>query len=147
MPVKDSIEAAAATKTEGNWPNVFAQAAALPGDRWWWNEFDGVRIPYALTAATVTHLVARVRELSSQANPFAEWNPGVRHTASVEYEARVERTADPRAPYQARMEVRFSFYCGGLCALSFTHSRTVDFDASGRVLRIRGDGPPRYIVS
>ena len=147
MPPKDSIQAATATITRGNWPRVFAQAAALPGERWWWHEFDDVLIPYALTGATVAHLVERVRELSAQPNPFARSNPGVEHTASVEYRARVERTADAQAPYQAQLEVRFRFYCGGRCALYFTHSRTVDFDASGRPVRILGDGPPRYTVS
>ena len=147
MPPTDSIAAATTTMTRGNWPRVFAAAAALPGERWWWHEFDNVLIPYALTGATVAHLVERVRELSAQPNPFARSNPGVDHTASVEYRARVERTTDARLPYQAQLEVRFRFHCGGRCALSFTHSRTVDFDASGRPVRIRGDGPPRYVVS
>ena len=148
MPPTDSIQAATVTMARGgNWPRVFAEAAALPGERWWWHEFDDVLIPYALTGATVKHLVERVRQLSARPNPFARSNPGVEHTASVEYRARVERTADSEAPYQARLEIRFRFYCGGRCALYFTHSRTVDFDAEGRPVRIRGDGPPRYIVS
>lgn len=148
MPARDSIEAAAApfTARGGNWPRVFAKAAELPGERWWWQEFDDVLIPYALTGATVSHLVERVREFSSQPNPFASSNPGVEHAASVEYRARVERTADARAPYRAQLEIRFRFYCGPRCALRFTHSRTVDFDADGRVIRVRGDGPPEYIV-
>ena len=147
MPPADSIQAAAATVTRGNWPRVFAEAAARPGERWWWHEFSNVLIPYALTGATVVHLVQRVRELSAQPNPFGRSHPGVDHTAAVEYRARVERTADVQAPYQVQLEVRFRFYCGSLCALYFTHSRTVDFDARGRVVRIRGDGHPRYIVS
>ena len=147
MPLTDSIAAATRTLTRGNWPRVFAGAAALPGERWWWHAFEEILIPYALTGATAAHLVKRVRELSAQPNPSARWNPGVDHTASVEYRARVEHTADTQLPYQAQLSVRFRYYCGRRCALDFTHSRTVDFDASGRPVRIRGDGPPRYLVS
>ena len=149
FPPRRLIEDAAAEQTELGHIRALTEAANVPGDRWWWREWDGVWLPFALTGAAVTHYVERVRELSAQPNPFAEYHRGVEHSASVEYTARVmpPMTGVTPALFEVQMEVRFSFYCGSLCSLSFTHVRRVTFDPHGSVLRVEGDHPPSYLVS
>jgi hypothetical protein len=146
-PAEEAIERAGAVDAGGGHVRAMAEASTLPGDRWWWRDWDGVLLPYALTAAAVEHFIDRVRDLSVQPNPAAQYEPSVEHRASVEYTATAVRTSDPEAPFQVDMRVHFRLYCGRLCALSFTHSRTVLFGADREVLRVFGDGPPTYVVS
>ncbi len=67
----------------------------------------------------------------------------------MEYTARVIRLANSAggASFEVYLNVRFRFYCGSLCALSFTHSRRIQFDESGTVLGVSGDVRPSYAVS
>jgi hypothetical protein len=95
----------------------------------------------------VTHYIERVRSLAAGPNPFAQYNPGVQHRASVEYTARVARRDRDTGSATVHLEVRFHFFCGGLCALSFVHTRAVEFDRAGRAVRVSGDRPPTYEVS
>ena len=103
-------------------------------------------IAFALTGAA-EYYISRVRHLSSQPNPFARYRPGVLHTASVEYTARVVRTDVETTPIRVELNVRFHFYCGSTCAVWFTHLRTVEFDVSGRAIGVTGDRPPVYGIS
>lgn len=148
MPSADSIEkAAAADPFRG--PGAiaaFKKAKEMAGERWWWHDFDNVLLPYALTGSAVLHYVERVRALAGGPNPFGGRNQAVAHRASIEYTAAVE-SRGAVGVRRVRMQVRFSFYCGPLCALSFNHSRIVEFDATGMPIRVEGDGPPSYIVS
>jgi hypothetical protein len=146
MPPADSIERKAALVSGSGHVAAFKEAKEMPGDRWWWRDWDDVLLPYALTGAAIDHYVARVRALAAAPNPFARWNQGVAHRARIEYTAAVEpRGAD--GGHRVRMQVRFSFYCGPLCALSFDHSRIVEFDPAGTPVRVEGDRPPSYVVS
>lgn len=45
------------------------------------------------------------------------------------------------------LRISWEYSCGPLCALSFTHTRMVWFNARGEVVRITGDRPPVVIVS
>ena len=63
------------------------------------------------------------------------------------YNARVRHAPAPGVAYAVVLSVDFNFYCGPLCALYFTHSRVVEFDQTGMIVGVHGDGPPRYIVS
>ena len=149
FPPRSLIESATVGVRGSGHIRALAEAASEPGNRWWWRDWDDVWLPFALTGAAVDHYVKRVRELSAQPNPFEEWNPGVEHRASVEYTARVIRPASSldAAPFEVHLEVQFWFYCGRLCALSFTHSRRIQFDESGTVLGVSGDVRPSYVVS
>jgi hypothetical protein len=71
----------------------------------------------------------------------------VEHSASVSYAATVARDPERGVAFRVRLHVEWSYYCGMLCALSFTHDRTVDFDRDGNIIRVGGDAPPGYIVS
>jgi hypothetical protein len=146
-PHRDTIARAASTVRGGDDSQALTEASRLSGARWWWREADGVLLPFALTGAAVEYYISRVRDLSSQPNPFARYRPGVLHTAAVEYTARVVRSDVETTPIRVELKLRFQFYCGSTCALWFTHSRTVEFDVSGRAIRVIGDRPPLYGIS
>lgn len=146
IPPTDSIEAAASRMRSASWVIDFADATHRTGPRWWWREWDGIWLPYALTGEAIAEYVRNVRTLSTSPNPFARHNPGVEHRAFLEYAATV--TALPADEgYRAELNVRYYFYCGPRCALSFTHTRVVVFDARGTVVRVEGDRPPHAVAS
>jgi hypothetical protein len=146
MPPRDAIQRAASRVNAEGSVQALAEASRLPGDRWWWREWDGVLLPYALTGAALSHYIDRVHDLSRRSNPFAAYNRGVKHRASIEYTARVVRDAES-APFRVLLVVHFSFYCGPECAMEFTHTRTVDFDVDDQVVRVAGDREPTVTVS
>ncbi|MDQ8154772.1 MAG: hypothetical protein P3B98_08915 [Gemmatimonadota bacterium] len=139
-----------ASSTEGlagdGWVAGFAAAAKLPGDRWWWREWDGALLPVAVTGRAVLHYLERVRALSGQPNPFARHNPGVQHRATLSYTALV-RANTVTGRREVHLNLSYEFYCGPLCAVSFTHARVVEFDQDGQPVAVHGDGRPRVVVS
>lgn len=147
VPPRDSIERAAAEVTAAGFVAAFRSAAQRPGARWWWLEWDTALLPYALTGAAVQHYIERVRALADEPNRFGPRNPPAAHRGSLEYTARIVRPLERPGIVEVHLQMSFSFYCGRLCALHFSHSRVVQFDATGRVLRVIGDKPPSYAVS
>ena len=145
LPLADSIAAAverypAEHSRSGRWPSHFAEAAAAPGPRWWWHRWDRVWLPYALTGAAVDHYLTEMRGLVR--NTYGE--PGFRPTGRFEYSAAVELAGAVR---MVRLSMKWSYHCGRLCGLWFSHERRVHFDANGEITRVEGDGPPRWMVS
>lgn len=128
-----------------NAPELFEEAAAREGERWWWYGYGDTLLPFAVTASAVRHYVERVRASSAGPNPIARYDPGVEHTARFEYEASV--TSTPTGNREVSMWIQWRFYCGSLCALSFRHRRIVTFDAEGNVVSVSGDEPPSVLVS
>lgn len=147
FPERAVIEREAGAKTGSGNVHAFAKAAAMPGDRWWWREWDTVLLPYALTGATVEHYLARVRALSAGPSPFAAYESARALRVSFRYLAAVERATAPGVAYRVTLRMQYQLYCGPRCALWFTKDRVVTFDAGGRVLSVTGDGEPRYMVS
>lgn len=128
------------------WVAGFADAAKLPGERWWWREWDGALLPVAVTGRAVLHYVERVRALSGQPNPFGRNNPGVLHRARMSYTATVTaNTATGRR--EVHLILTYELFCGRLCAVLFTHSRVVEFDRDGQPVAVHGDGRPSVTVS
>ncbi len=133
----------------GNWPNLLARAETLEaelGPRWWWLEWDRTLLPVALGAASIHHYVGLLRHRAVTPNPFGP-EP---HRGHLHYAARAEPAAGGEgdaAAWLVVLELRFTYYCGGRCALSFQHDRRVHFDAEGRPLRVEGDRIPQVAVS
>jgi len=146
IPPRAAIEQAAARVSGEGHIRALAEAARRRGERWWWRDWDGVLLPYALTGAAIEHYVERVRALSGQPNPSAG-SQGVLSSASVHYGTSVDEQPEPGVAYRVHLRVAFKFYCGSLCALWFNHRRTVDFDTKGAVLAVHGDEPHDYDVS
>lgn len=83
----------------------------------------------------------RVRALSRQPLPYVE--PGWNSKVYVTYRATVEHRPTHRTPqvaYRVHLTLDFFIECGGRCGFGFLPSRTVDFDAAGNAVAVRGDG-------
>lgn len=118
---------------------------------WWYSEFDGVRIPYAVTKSAVAYYL-KVSE------DFREGRPGApllgMKSSSLAYSASITTQenyrpgeAAPRREYAVAMRLEWSQYCGPLCAMSFSKSRAVVLTAGGDILAVDGDGCAGFAVS
>lgn len=99
------------------------------------------------TAAAVEYYVKRLRDLAAGQGQFV-YAPGEPpDEGSFNYVATVQPTTESVATHVVELKISWEYGCGMLCALSFTHSRKVWFDAKGAVIRITGDGRPMVVVS
>jgi hypothetical protein len=120
---------------------------------WWYDTFDGVRIPYAVTMDAVRYYLGLTQALG---RGDSTQTAGIRMKRShFSYYARISnRTAtysrDGRVfkdVYVVEMGLKWSNYCGSLCACSFRLDRTVLIRPDGTVLCVFGDQKPMVTVS
>jgi hypothetical protein len=126
----------------------------VPSDTrlWWSSEFDGVRIPYAITDVAVAYYLSLSDALRRGDTAKTR---GVRMSQSrLEYVATVERhdsfllgQATYADVYVVRLRLAWGNYCGPLCALSFSSARTVVVGRDGIVRAVQGDGILEMTVS
>jgi hypothetical protein len=119
---------------------------------WWYDQFDNVRIPFAVTGDAVRYYVALAQAFGSGDTARTHrWR--MKH-CQFEYSATVSRV--PRFArygrefddvYVVEMKLSWFNYCGPVCALSFHLDRTVVLRADGTVLCVFGDRKPSIIVS
>jgi hypothetical protein len=133
VPPGDSVELAARRGTPQS-TVVYHSHPSLSPPRWWLREWNGVMLPYALTGSAARYYIDRVRMLATSPNPFNAYEPGFEHRSSMEYTARVVRDG---AKIEVHLRVAFSLTCGRLCGIGFAHSRIVEFDQGGAVVRVR----------
>ncbi len=123
------------------------RAAGNPADRWWLDHFDGTWIPYAVTGGAVAYYLDRLRDLAAGRGQFT-YAPGAEPDhGTFEYQAAVRRGTEPGVAYVVELRISWDYWCGMLCAMWFTHTRSVSFDATGAVLRVTGDEEPGVGVS
>jgi hypothetical protein len=145
-PPRDSVLAAASDLRVG------LRGTATESRLWWSSEFDGVRIPYAITDAAVAYYIALSDTLRRGRTPGGRGVSMLR--SNFEYVATVERHdrfvlrgATYSDVYVVRLRLAWSNYCGDLCALSFGAARTVLVGDDGGVRAVAGDGPTPAVVS
>jgi hypothetical protein len=150
FPPHESIEADVADflRSSGGrgWTARMDEAASLAGSRWWWDTFDGILTPYALTGPTVAYYIERLRDLAAGPSPVAEFTGSAIHRGEMRYRAGV-RCQDEGARCVVDMRLEWRYRCGSACAIWFTEERAVTFDASGEIVSVEGDGRPSYEVS
>lgn len=150
FPSRESIEAEVAdvlrSRSGPGWAARMREVASITGPRWWWDTFDRILTPYALTGPAVAYYLDRLRELAAGPNPFVESSGTARHSGEVTYRAGVQCDADSGLCV-VRMRLDWRYDCGSLCAIWFTEERSVTFDSAGRVVSVEGDGRPLYGVS
>ena len=120
---------------------------------WWYGEFDGVRLPYAVTMDAVRYYLALTQAFGRGDTTQTNGIPMKRSNFS--YHANVSSrpstySRDGRVfedVYVVEMGLRWSNYCGSLCACSFDLDRTVVLRRDGTVLCVFGDQRPRVLVS
>jgi hypothetical protein len=123
------------------------RTAGSPADRWWLDTFDETWIPFAVTAGAVDYYLGRLHDYAAGRSPFGfSATDGPDH-GSFSYTARVIPGSEPGVARVVELQLRWEYWCGMLCAIGFDHSRRVFFDATGRAVRVEGDGTPEVIVS
>ncbi len=120
--------------------------------RWWYGDFDGIRIPYAITGSSVDYYVSLIRYFQKgefdAAGTIRMQSASVTYTSAAKhYDSFIfgnERFTDV---YVVSQELKWKNYCGILCALWFTKTRMIVFDSNENVIAVFGDGSTIVIVS
>jgi hypothetical protein len=128
-------------------PKSSPRPAGSPSDRWWFDSFDNTWVPFAVTGAAVDYYLARLRDIAAGRGEFtyAQGEPADRGT--LKYTAIVRPDSSNGGAYVVELRLDWSYWCGVLCGIWFTQTRTVSFDRSGAVVGISGDRRPSVIVS
>ena len=158
-PTPDAIIATATSADERN--RLLATAAGVSlntlkvpqrtagnrADRWWLDAFDETWIPFAVTAGAADYYLGRLHDYAAGRSPFGfSATDGPDH-GSFSYTARVIPSSEPGVVRIVELQLRWEYWCGMLCAMGFNHTRRVFFDATGRAVRVEGDGQPMVGVS
>lgn len=150
FPPRESVEADVADflRSHGGrgWTARMEEAASMAGPRWWWDTFDQILTPYALTGPSVAYYLERLRNLAAGSSSLAESTGTPLHSGEVEYRANVQCQSDG-GHCVVNMRLEWTYHCGAACAIWFTEERAVTFDSTGEILSVEGDGRPSYEVS
>jgi len=145
-------EAELIRRAEAERPVRDVPGAVGAGQAWWFHDFDGVRIAWAVTDGALQYYVALVAAF--RAADFSTTHGLAMTQASVKYEASVESAARFEFGDRVfenvrlvRLSLGWSQYCGGECAMGFHKERVVVFGADGAVQAVLLDGEAAYIVS
>jgi hypothetical protein len=130
------------------YPNTIKPA----GMRWWCTQFDGVFMPYAVTRDAVEYYLTVTDEFRQ--NNFIRTHKLRMEETTFSYSAEINiRTKAVilgkvfTDVYEVRMTLSWGQYCGNLCAMSISGSRTVVLDKRGVILFMTGDGDSQGMVS
>jgi hypothetical protein len=122
----------------------------VPQDKlWWYSEFDGVRIPYAITAEAVDYYVNlvqgyRKREWKSDIEPSSQFT----YSAEVVFSEHYEKNENKfQQVYVVNMKLSMRATFASLSAVGFAKERIVVLDRQGKVLAVFGDGETPFMVS
>lgn len=129
-----------------------SQSLDIKEPLWWSSSFDGVRIPYAITAGAVTYYQKLIQDFMkgdfSGSGNIKMTNASLKYTASIkQYAEWTYEKQDFKDVYVADMVLSWSQYCGNLCAMGFTKKRLVVLDKDGNVRAVFGDGNTGTVVS
>lgn len=123
------------------------RSAGNPADRWWLTHFDETWISYAITGAAVDYYLGRLRDFAAGRGRF-QYGPGEQlDNGKFDYRASVRRSTKPGTAFTVTMRLHWYYWCGTMCAMEFSQTRLVDFDANGHILRVTGDERPDVEVS
>lgn len=119
---------------------------------WWTDQFDGVKIPGAITGEAIRYYIHIIR--SMQKGDYSVCD-GYRHKRShFDYKAEVHyhpkfqyKDRAFRNVYTVQMKLSISTYMGDMAAMYFTKERVVVFSKGGSVLAVLGDDEGSMIVS
>ena len=126
---------------------------------WYYSSFDGVLIPFAITADAVAYYSNLIDELESGKKLQFLMKATFEYRASVTFEETytfedenpmstdIHASATFEKVYVVRMALNWYQYCGPICAMWIDHERVVVFDESGAVIQVFLDGPHPVAVS
>ena len=118
---------------------------------WWFRTFDRVRIPYAITEATLPYYLGVIEAFMagdfSQAGGITMKKATLKYSAQVEHHESFTHEGSTFADVDVvSLSLSWLQYCGGECAMGFGKERIVVFGPDGGVLAVFGDGETPYIV-
>lgn len=121
-------------------------------DLWWWNDFDGVRLPYAITTSAVVYYRQKIREFRGgdfkATRGIKMFSANMKYVSDIKYH--VDFTQGKRkfrGVYVVKMQLIWEQTCGSVCGMYFNRERTVVLSKNGNVLAVSGDGAESVIVS
>jgi hypothetical protein len=119
---------------------------------WWYDDFDGVRLPYAVTGDAVRYYL----ELT-QAFGKGDWSKTHIRMKRSDFSYSATISAGPTTyskngldftgVYIVELKLGWSNYCGTTCACFFDLDRTVVLRPDGSVVCVIGDRKPMVVVS
>ncbi len=137
FPPKDMI------LQEDNGP-ISDDAVNYTGTLWWFTNFDGVRIPYALTGASVEYYKQLITYF--QDGDFTSANTIDMNSAYLVYDADVSYRSSYtlgekyyKNVYVVNLSLKWGCSCGTLCAQDFRAKRIVVIDNNNMIITVSGD--------
>ncbi len=138
----------------------FIPQSSIPDSNlWFFEEFDGVLIPFAITSDAISYYDDLIDSLSAN-NGYKffitanfEYRAEIQFKESYTFEGENPFTGEPLPSvsyehvYVTTMSLKWENYCGMLCGLWISHKRIVVFDESGNLLNVFYDGPIPIMVS
>lgn len=128
-----------------------AEEFSPPDGRWWCDEFDNIKIADCVTLQAIQYYATLIENIRRDHDYTGI---SIKH-ANFTYVAEVHNitnkgtynTSDTTL-YEVNLTTHFDEYCGNVCAMHFTHTRSVIFNQRQEVLAVKGDdNPPPVIVS
>lgn len=133
---------------------IFSNIEIPDSAYWYYNSFDGVLIPYAITIDAINYYSELIEAMNA-----GEVNT-IFITASFDYKSEVKykekfsiaitEQVDPENyenVFIVEMDLKWQNYCGSLCALWISKKRTVVFNKEGELIKIYFDGAESVAVS
>ena len=143
---REGLAAMASGVSQGPY-RVPPRSAGNPADRWWTDHFDDTWLPFAVTGAAVDYYLNRLRDIAAGRGSFSYSPAEPPDSGTFYYRVTIRRGKQPGVTHVVEMQMGWEYWCGTLCAMSFDHTRSVSFDANGRIVRIVGDRQPSVGVS
>ena len=119
---------------------------------WFWSSFDGVLIPFAITAASISYYCDLIDSLNANSGydffitANFEYRSKIDFKETYTFEGRDLYSNEPLPSvsyvkvYVVEMSLKWENYCGSLCGLWISHKRVIVFDESGNLLNVFYDG-------
>lgn len=133
---------------------VFSNIEIPETGYWYYNSFDGIYIPYAITVEAINYYGDLIDDIKS-----GKINT-IFLTATFEYQAKIEfhnnysirnnekdDSDEYKDVYVVEMNLTWENYCGSLCGLWINKKRTVIFNQSGELQKVYFDGAEPIAVS
>ena len=131
----------------------------LENNCWFFEDFDGVLIPFAITSAGIEYYDSLIDTITAgnkykfMINATFEYHAEIEFKETYTFEGNNLFTNEPLPSvsydhvYIVSMSLKWSHYCGPVCGLWISHQRLVVFDELGNFLNVFYDGPIPIIVS
>ncbi|MEK7317086.1 MAG: hypothetical protein AAB011_12965 [Candidatus Eisenbacteria bacterium] len=114
-------------------------------DRWWFSEFDGIKIDNYATRGALAYYLDTIRRFQGGdfMGTIAMQSSGLNFRSSIEWTDYIAAgDVGYRDVYAATIVLDWYQVCGSLCAMGFSRQRTVIFNAQGDVIRLVD---PKYV--